>query len=268
MSEERQSRSTRRLILVGLLVPCLLVSIPAILAYRAQQQLFDSFRWVSHTLEVQHQLQHLRSLLTDAETGMRGFMLSSRDNYLEPYRGALAQLPRETALLRTLTADNPVQQDHLRHLEPLVADKLGLMAETIALQQRGDRDAALKLFGTDRGRQSMDAIRARIDLMAQEETRLLAIRQDLVASRSRFGTGLASALVALNLFFAVAILILVHRLARLQNLVTICAWSRTVEYEGEWLSFEEYLDRRFNLSTSHGISPAEAEKAFGPAART
>jgi len=50
---------------------------------------------------------------------------------------------------------------------------------------------------------------------------------------------------------------------RVQTLVTVCAWSRTVEYEGEWISFEQYLLRRFNVNTSHGISPAEAEKAFG-----
>lgn len=46
--------------------------------------------------------------------------------------------------------------------------------------------------------------------------------------------------------------------SRLNSLVTICAWSRTVEYEGEWLSFEEYLERRFGLHTTHGISPEEA----------
>lgn len=45
--------------------------------------------------------------------------------------------------------------------------------------------------------------------------------------------------------------------------VTICAWSRTVKYEGEWLSIEQYLRRHFNINTTHGISPAEAEKMFG-----
>jgi len=50
---------------------------------------------------------------------------------------------------------------------------------------------------------------------------------------------------------------------RVAGLVRMCAWSRTLEYRGEWISFEEYLKRRFNLDTSHGISPAEAEKAFG-----
>ena len=50
---------------------------------------------------------------------------------------------------------------------------------------------------------------------------------------------------------------------RVTSLVTICAWSRTVEYQGEWLSFEEYLKRRFNISTTHGISPTEQQKALG-----
>jgi hypothetical protein len=49
---------------------------------------------------------------------------------------------------------------------------------------------------------------------------------------------------------------------RVDSLVTICAWSHTVEYQGEWISFEEYLLRRFNVNTSHGISPAEKEKIF------
>ena len=50
---------------------------------------------------------------------------------------------------------------------------------------------------------------------------------------------------------------------QVNSLVTMCAWSRTVEYQGEWISFEDYLKRRFNISTTHSISPAEAEKVLG-----
>lgn len=49
---------------------------------------------------------------------------------------------------------------------------------------------------------------------------------------------------------------------RVESLVTICAWSRTIEYRGEWISFEQYLLRRFNINTSHGMSPDEAKKAL------
>ena len=56
-------------------------------------------------------------------------------------------------------------------------------------------------------------------------------------------------------------LVLTRKLeARVENLVKICAWSRTVEYKGEWISFEEYLLRRFNIETTHGMSPAETER--------
>lgn len=47
---------------------------------------------------------------------------------------------------------------------------------------------------------------------------------------------------------------------KVDTLVTICAWSRTVKYENQWISFEEYLSRRFGIHTSHGISPAEADR--------
>lgn len=41
--------------------------------------------------------------------------------------------------------------------------------------------------------------------------------------------------------------------------VTLCAWTRTVRFEGEWLSVEDYLKRRYGVLTSHGISPEGAE---------
>lgn len=47
---------------------------------------------------------------------------------------------------------------------------------------------------------------------------------------------------------------------RVSGLVRVCAWSRTVEYRGEWLSFEEYLKRRFKLESTHGVSPDEMRK--------
>jgi hypothetical protein len=47
---------------------------------------------------------------------------------------------------------------------------------------------------------------------------------------------------------------------RVDTLVTICAWTHTVKYQGEWISFEEYLLRQFEINTSHGISPAQAQR--------
>lgn len=35
--------------------------------------------------------------------------------------------------------------------------------------------------------------------------------------------------------------------------VRMCAWTRQLELDGEWVSFEEYLEKRFGLIVSHGI---------------
>lgn len=39
------------------------------------------------------------------------------------------------------------------------------------------------------------------------------------------------------------------------ELVTFCAWTRTVRHEGEWMSVERYLQRRYGVIASHGFSP-------------
>jgi hypothetical protein len=52
-----------------------------------------------------------------------------------------------------------------------------------------------------------------------------------------------------------------ERLHRLHEIVRMCAWTRRLEWGGEWLSVESYLERRFGIEVSHGIS-AEALHAL------
>src|SRR5262249_49731275 len=40
----------------------------------------------------------------------------------------------------------------------------------------------------------------------------------------------------------------------LERYVTMCAWTRRVRHDGEWISVEEFLQRRFGLDVSHGIA--------------
>lgn len=50
-------------------------------------------------------------------------------------------------------------------------------------------------------------------------------------------------------------------LSKLQNnLVTVCAWTQRVLDEGKWVRFEEFLDKRLNISVSHGISEEAAKE--------
>jgi len=56
------------------------------------------------------------------------------------------------------------------------------------------------------------------------------------------------------------IVIILLRLEKLQQVVTVCAWTGQVKYEGQWIRLDEYLERRFGLSVSHGLSREAAAK--------
>src|SRR5690349_6054161 len=51
-----------------------------------------SAAWVNHSLEVENRISNVLSLLQDAETGQRGYLLTGRLEFLEPYRIAAPRL--------------------------------------------------------------------------------------------------------------------------------------------------------------------------------
>ncbi len=51
-------------------------------------------------------------------------------------------------------------------------------------------------------------------------------------------------------------------LANPEALITICAWSKKVRIDGEWVSFEEFLERRFGMRVTHGISRDAMRRAL------
>lgn len=250
------------LVVLALIVPCVLLIVPAVMSYRAEQRLADSFGWVAQSHEVRDCIERLQRLLVQGESGQRGFLITGDPGYLEPYAAALAQAQPELAALSRLVSDNATQRGHMEALAPVVDHRLTVMKEAVSLQESGHHDEAVALVASGRGKSYMDAINRTLSAMAAEEHRLLSVRQQQLARYARFATAIAFSIAGGVALFAVTVFVLLRRLARLEGLVTVCAWSRTVEYEGKWLSFEEYLQRRFNINTSHGISPAEAEKAI------
>lgn len=66
--------------------------------------------------------------------------------------------------------------------------------------------------------------------------------------------------IALALALSVAWPHFRHRVRQLDGMITVCAWTRRVRWQGRWISFEEYLDRRFNLRCTHGICEEAAER--------
>ena len=109
--------------------------------------------------EAARRFDTLLSTFKDAETGQRGYLLTNRASYLEPYEAAHARLPGDREALRAALArvyDHPV---NLGRLDGLIAAKLAEMSATIALLQAHEESKALSVVRSDLGKTVMDTIR-------------------------------------------------------------------------------------------------------------
>jgi CHASE3 domain sensor protein len=62
---------------------------------------------VAHTHEELDLTSGAMRTLVDAETGQRGFLLTGKDNFLEPYRQALARLDQQVRALKDKPRTTP-----------------------------------------------------------------------------------------------------------------------------------------------------------------
>jgi PAS domain S-box-containing protein len=145
------------------------------------QAFIESNNQVSHTLIVQGILDETLALLTDAETGARGYVITGDEVFLEPYNAAVTAengIQKHLQDLRELTSDNPKQQKRLDLLEALTANKLATVEQNIELRRNSGFDAAQAAVLSGEGREAMDEIRAVINEMSQEESNRLKAHSD------------------------------------------------------------------------------------------
>jgi methyl-accepting chemotaxis protein len=145
-------------------------------SYDSTTKLIESAEWVRHTHEVLDGLDELLSEMKDAETGQRGYVLTGEPRYLEPYQGTREVVDEKLKHLRELTADNPIEQQRLVAIEPLIASKFAELQEVIDLRRAKGFGPAVQEVLTDKGKNTMDSIRQLAGEMREEETGLLASR--------------------------------------------------------------------------------------------
>ena len=128
---------------------------------------------VEQSHQARHALQQTFSLMQDAETGHRGYVIAGETSFLQPYSDALTQLDPHLAQLRRLYADQPSQMADLGLLAELVAQKRLFMRETLEARDAEGREAGLQAVASGRGKSVMDQIRTVIDRMADRDARAL-----------------------------------------------------------------------------------------------
>ena len=189
-SLERKVRFGFALAAVALIAVGILTYI-SVLRFRQDAGLVD------HTHKVLNALSELRSSITAAESGQRGYVITGREEYLQPYQASVQAVDQNIQRLDDLTTDNLVQQQNLNSLKPLVAQRLALMDARIELRRTQGFEAAQASMAATQNQSVQEAIRAAVKSMGTEESRLLAQRED---SAEQSSVAMRTAIVAASLF--------------------------------------------------------------------
>ena len=148
----------------------------------------------------QQALSEFIALLTDAESGQRGYLLTGESSYLQPFTEAVATVGAALDRVREAyggRADSAeFQQEELR---TLTGEKLGELEETLSLFKTRGAGPAVKVVRTDEGKRIMDEISSIVGTMRVAEARELSAATVQWQSDFRLSRWVSAAGVILNL---------------------------------------------------------------------
>jgi len=203
----------------------LLVAVVLGCAWLVQQQSEDSAD-VRRVLELQTRYTKALSLLQDAETGQRGFLLTEDENYLAPYNGAAAAFAQEMDAIEKLIV-RPERLSQVRAIRDLAAAKFVEMDSTIARVRANDKSSALETVKTNRGKLVMDEARALLGIMTAFDDKLLKERlAEANANALMLQWGI---LVAIGIVFLLAFYVLATNRQHVRSLISLIAQRERAE---------------------------------------
>jgi PAS domain S-box-containing protein len=211
--------SLEKQVKVGLTVAVLMLVGIGIVSYSSINRFIVDSTWDRHTYEVLDSIHALHSALKDAESDTRGYVITRDPRYLESNRTAAATAPPTLLALKTLTRDNPSQQQQIELLRPLISQRLDCMQAQIRFRQDPRFESTHAIQLALEATQVMDKVDRVLGDMEAEENRLLIVRRnDTEATGHR-----AIRLIAIGTLFALVLVTLAGWVIRR----TIAARMRT-----------------------------------------
>ncbi len=163
----------KRNLLVGYGISLLLLIVSAVASYLSINNLLFSARLVNHTNEVARKMESILSIMREAESGQRGYLITGNEIFLQPYRGAYQSVSKRIDELEELSADNPLQQVDCARLRQIALKRIIFLSNLIERKKNGQ---AISDSLVMEGRTYMTQARELIDTMQQREETYLVTR--------------------------------------------------------------------------------------------
>jgi methyl-accepting chemotaxis protein len=175
--------SLRKKMLVGSCSVILLVLCSSIYNITSTFSLEKSSFWVDHTHKVLAKATDILAAAVDMETGMRGFLLAGKEEFLDPYHGGKKKFHKNLTELKSTVSDNPQQVGLLEEIEKTITDWQVNITEPIIEKRRQvgstlTMDNIADIVGQAKGKIYFDTFRTQIKTFKDREQLLMASRQE------------------------------------------------------------------------------------------
>jgi PAS domain S-box-containing protein len=130
-------------ILAGFVVTALALGIMGWLSYRATEDFITAQEWVTHSEDVITRLQAMVATVVETDTDQRGYLLTMDETFLKARSEAADKIPTQIEQLKTLTSDNPTQQDLLNQFDVQTRTLVSLEDKRIIAFQKSGLSGAL-----------------------------------------------------------------------------------------------------------------------------
>ena len=170
---------------VSLPLAIAIVAVGAVFTYRDAVLYHNAQEKAVRAEKVVDDCSELLSALKDAETGQRGFLLTGRASYLQPYHASLGTIHEKVAQL-TAEVSQPADVAHVQRIKGLVAAKLEELDDTIKLRQADKIPESIQMVLTGEGKRAMDDIRDECSQIGE------AVREPMLAAQNAAENSAAS----------------------------------------------------------------------------
>jgi CHASE3 domain sensor protein len=160
----------------------LFLIVTSIASFISIQSLLTSSNKVNHTHTVIRDLESVLSIVKDAESGQRAYLITGDVKYLKPFVLAKEKALQRLNRVKQLTADNAVQQKSLNELQKIIELKLEELENLIALRKVNE---AHQEYFLNIEKDLMDSAKVLVKEMQLREYSLLSKHR---ASLNRFST--------------------------------------------------------------------------------
>ncbi len=153
---------------------------------------------VAHAIEIREGAERFLGRLRDAETGQRGYLLTGRQSYLQPFVEGSAEAIPELESLTALVGSDAAQKRRIETIRSALHIRLDEIRRTIDLERSGRREEAIAIVRDGQGATAMNTIRdAVLDIQKTENARLISLYRSEERRRLWGSTGIVVALAGL-----------------------------------------------------------------------